>query len=169
MDKIQVIEELKRNKNIFEGLLNGLSKTQYLWKPSPDKWCQLEIVCHLYDEESEDFRARTKHVLENYELPLPAIDPVGWVAERKYIEQDFNQKLTDFLKERERSVKWLESLENPNWDNFYKHPLFGEMTAGMFLANWLAHDYIHIRQIIKLKYAYLERKSSENLTYAGEW
>jgi hypothetical protein len=169
MEFEQILEELKRNKTVFRELLSVLTKNQYLWRPSREKWCLLEIICHLYDEEREDFRARTKHVLENPELPLPPINPVGWVLERKYIEQDFVEKLEGFLIERENSLNWLNSLENSNWDNFYKHPLFGKMTAGMFLANWVAHDYIHIRQIIRLKYAYLEKKSGENITYAGDW
>jgi hypothetical protein len=39
----------------------------------------------------------------------------------------------------------------------------------MFLHNWLAHDYLHIRQIIRIKYDYLKKTSGEILLYAGEW
>jgi hypothetical protein len=43
------------------------------------------------------------------------------------------------------------------------------MTAMLFLSNWLAHDYLHIRQIIKLKFDYLEKMTGEGLSYAGDW
>ncbi len=43
------------------------------------------------------------------------------------------------------------------------------MTAKMFLSNWLAHDYLHIRQITKLKYDYLKQLTNEDLNYAGNW
>lgn len=165
----EITQELARNKDVFEGLLIGLSETEYRWKPSVEKWCLLEIICHLYDEEREDFRTRLKHVLEDSQSPLPPINPVGWVEERQYIEQNFSGKLVDFLHEREKSLKWLASMEHANWGNSYKHPLFGEMSAKMFLANWLAHDYIHIRQIIRVKYGHLEKKSAESLEYAGTW
>ncbi len=164
-----IISELARNKGVFSHLLTGLSKEQYLWKSNPEKWCLLEICCHLYDEEREDFRTRTKYVLETPDKPLPTFDPTKWVVERAYIQQNFDVMLTQFLKERERSVEWLQLLTNPKWDNAYDHPKFGKMTAELFLTNWLAHDYLHMRQILTLKFDYLKQLTRESLTYAGNW
>lgn len=169
MEHVRVIHELKRNRDVFQGLLAGLSREEYLWKPEPGKWCILEILCHLIDEEREDFRSRTRHILESRSGSFLPIDPVGWVVERKYISQDYDHKKEEFLSERLKSVEWLESLLAPGWQNSYKHPKFGAMTAEMFLYNWLAHDYIHIRQILKLKYSYFEQLTDEPLTYAGNW
>ena len=163
----KVILELSRNPDIFKGLLTELPEEEYRWKPNPGKWCLLEIVCHLIDEECEDFRARTRHVLETPKEPMPPIDPKGWVKERNYIGQDYTVALDQFVDERKQSVKWLESLVDPQWDNAYSHPKFGEMTAKMFLFNWLAHDYFHIRQISNLKIDYLKNISGESLTYAS--
>lgn len=169
MNHNKIIQELTRNKLVFNELLTGLTDEEFLWKQNPEKWCLLEIICHLYDEEREDFRTRTKQVLESPELPLPKIDPVGWVIERKYLQRNFSEKLKDFLSEREQSVKWLQSLKNPKWENAYNHPKLGKMTAKLILANWLAHDYLHIRQITKLKYDHLKSKSDADLSYAGNW
>ncbi|MCW3121172.1 MAG: DinB family protein [Flavipsychrobacter sp.] len=164
-----IITNLQRNKAVFHSLLAGLTEEEYLWKQQPEKWCLLEIICHLYDEEREDFRARTKHTLETPELPMSPIDPVGWVKERKYLEQDYEAKLTSFLQERDNSIAWLKSLNDPNWDNTYHHPKLGALTAKMFLCNWLAHDHLHIRQITRLKYDHLKHLSGESLSYAGDW
>ncbi len=164
-----IIEELARNRAVFKGLLSGLTDKEYLWKRLPEKWSLLEIICHLYDEEREDFRARTRHVLEKPEELLPSIDPQGWVQERAYNQQDFSETLDKFLKERQQSIVWLKSLKSPKWDNAYSHPKFGQMTAKMFLSNWLAHDYLHIRQILNLKFEYLQQHTGETLTYAGTW
>jgi len=169
MNYNEIIQELSRNRDVFKELLTGLTDKEYLWKPSSDKWCLLEIVCHLYDEEREDFRARTRHVLETPSEALPSIDPPRWVQERAYIKQDYADKLDKFIKEREQSVEWLQSLQSPKWDNAYEHPKFGQMTAKMFLSNSLAHDYLHIRQILKLKFDYLKQLTNETLTYAGDW
>ncbi len=169
MDYQEITKELSSNKTIFRQLLTGLHQEMILWRPLPEKWCMLEIICHLYDEEREDFRARTIHVLENPGLKLPQIDPQGWVESRKYMEQDYQAKLHDFLEERTQSVQWLQNLAEPNWNNAYDHPKFGKMTAWLFLTNWLAHDYLHIRQVMKLKFEYLKLKTSEDLTYAGTW
>ncbi len=169
MNDSNIIGELSRNRNVFKDLLLDLTEEIYLWKPNPEKWCLLEIVCHLHDEEREDFRARTRHVLEMPTEPLPPIDPQGWVESRNYMQQNYRDKLSSFLKEREQSTAWLQTLSNPKWDNAYEHPKFGRMTARMFLSNWLAHDYLHIRQITKLKYDHLKQSTTEDLGYAGNW
>lgn len=165
----EIIANLSRNKAIFEAHFRGISSIQYLWKPSPEKWCLLEILCHLVDEEIEDFRARVGYVLEQPETPMPSIDPVGWVTSRKYMEANYEERLSTFLEERQKSIDWLNSLNSPKWENKYHHPTLGEMTAQKFLANWLAHDYLHLRQIGKIKYLYLKNLSDEDLTYAGNW
>jgi len=164
-----IISKLEFDSETFRNLFAGLSKEEYTWKPLPEKWCLLEIICHLYDEEREDFRARLKHTLETPNEPLPSIDPVGWVVSRKYMEQDFDNTVKKFLEERKQSITWLKSLQNPDWKYAYHHPKFGAMSAGMFLHNWLAHDYLHIRQVVGLKYQYLKSFSEERLDYAGEW
>lgn len=169
MNHTTIIQELSRNRDVFKELLTGLTEEEYLWKPKPEKWCLLEIICHLYDEEREDFRTRTRHVLETPTEPLPPIDPPGWVQEREYIRQDYTNTLDKFVKERDQSVEWLQTLASPKWDNAYNHPKFGQMTAKMFLSNWLAHDYLHIRQILQLKFGYLKQLTDETLTYAGDW
>jgi hypothetical protein len=96
-------------------------------------------------------------------------DPVGWVKDRNYLEKDYEPTLTRFLLEREHSVNWLQSLDSPEWNNTHHHPELGSMTAMQFLSNWLAHDYLHFRQIIKLKFDYLKEITGESLNYAGDW
>ena len=110
-----------------------------------------------------------QQVLEAPDKPLVPIRPVEWVTERRYLEQDYEIMLGQFLEERDRSLLWLRSLDNPRWENLHEHPKLGKMTAGKFLANWLAHDYLHIRQIIKIKFDLLRSASGENLDYAGTW
>ena len=169
MDPSLTITELSRNLPVFQQLLQGLSEDLYLWKPQPGKWCLLEVVCHLYDEEREDFRARVRHTLETPDQPMPPIDPVGWVAARKYLEQDYPDMLARFLDERRQSVEWLQALADPQWDNTYQHPILGPLSARLFLTNWLAHDYLHFRQIARIKHQFLGVKSGIKLDYAGEW
>lgn len=169
MNRTAIRQELSKNKNVFKELLTGLTDQEYLWKPNPNKWCLLEIICHLHDEECEDFRARTAHVLKTPTKPLQPINPSGWVQERQYIKQNYANKLGHFLNEREKSIEWLQSLRTPKWDNAYEHPKFGPMTAKMFLSSWLAHDYLHIRQILKIKFDYLKHLNEETLSYAGNW
>ncbi len=169
MNTKYIIDELKRNKIVFKDLLEKIEKDIYLWKPALEKWCILEVLCHLYDEEREDFRARVMHTLGDPEMPANPIDPVGWVISRKYMEQDYDNALQRLLSERDNSIVWLSNLKNANWDNTYQHPLLGNITAEMFLSSWLAHDYLHIKQITKIKYDYFKEISGDKISYAGDW
>src|ERR1700749_3427055 len=93
----KIISDLEKNKSIFISMLTEPENDFISWKPSPEKWNLLEIVCHLYDEEREDFRARIKHTITTPELPLPSINPAGWVTERKYSERSYPEILRLFL------------------------------------------------------------------------
>lgn len=163
------ISKLRDHLVQFEALFNVSDKEMIYWKQNPNKWCLLEIVCHLYDEEREDFRFRTKWILEKPgELP-PMFNPLDWVTQNRYIEQDYNNICSKFIEERKASILWLDSLKDPNWNVFYTHPKLGKLTAKYYLSNWLAHDYLHMKQILKLKFDYLKHQSEENLDYAGIW
>lgn len=164
-----IIKELDANRKVFENLLELVPEEMILWKGNTTRWSLLEIVCHLYDEEKEDFGARVRSVLKNPDKELTAINPEGWAEERNYKEQDYDEMLFKFLKQRKVSVEYLRSLKNAPWKNAYKHSSLGEMSAELFLANWLAHDHLHIRQIMKLKYDFLKEVSGQDLSYAGNW
>ena len=164
-----IISELENNNKVITKLFAGLPKEFYTWRPNEEKWCLLEILCHLVDEEVEDFRARVKHILDGVSTPMIPINPVGWVIYRKYIEQDYEEKLKKFQSEREQSINWLKSLEDPDWNKTFDNPFRGEISAVNMLSNWLAHDYLHIRQITGLKYEYLGQRTGEDLSYAGGW
>ncbi len=169
MDQAYCIAQLARHRDVFKQIFSGLTKEDLRWKPAPEKWCLLEVLCHLHDEEREDFRARLKHVLETPDQVMPKIDPVAWVTERKYMEQDSAVMLEKFLAERDRSVEWLRGLKDAKWTNAYMHPTVGPVSCDLLLVNWVAHDLLHFRQITRLRYEQLRTITIEPLDYAGAW
>ncbi len=165
-----IVKKLEENIPVFISLLENNSEEQVRWKPSPEKWSLLEVINHLYDEEREDFRQRISNVLEDPFKEWLPVDPVKWVTEREYDKRDMTTSLNNFLAERKNSVAWLKSLASPDWKAAYKQPKLGEISAEKLLANWLAHDYLHIRQITFLQYSYLSHNApSIGLEYAGNW
>lgn len=169
MDHKRIIENLNSYQHVLSSILSNKNQEEYLWKPNVNSWCLLEVVCHLYDEEREDFRSRVKRTLETPNEPLPMFDPIAWVKDRKYMEQDYNQMVEKLLIEREKSIKWLNSLKDPLWKNAYNHPKLGPLSSEHFLANWLAHDLLHIRQITGIQFHYLKQATNNELAYAGAW
>ena len=169
MDYKATVLELKRNRKIYEAILSGLNREMYLWKPGPDKWCLLEVVCHLYDEEREDFRVRLDVILNDPQKPWPPIDPQGWIKSRNYNERYLDESLQKFLSERDHSLAWLKNLGNPDWYSEYPAP-FGTIRAGDIFAAWVTHDHLHMRQLVELQRALtLTKVSPFILDYAGDW
>ncbi|NNL31681.1 MAG: DinB family protein [Flavobacteriaceae bacterium] len=164
-----IISELDNNLNVFNSIFKTAESEFYMWRPQPDKWNLLEILCHLYDEERLDFRFRVKWVLERPNEVPPPFNPIDWVTDHDYAGQDFFEMLKKFNTERQTSIEWLNNLRSPNWAKSFDHPKLGKLSANYFFKNWLAHDYLHLRQIIKQKFDYLEYTSGTDLGYAGTW
>ncbi len=169
MKLAQAIRKLRQNRKTFESFLESFSSDEVLFKPANGKWNMLEVVCHLLDEERLDFRARIRHILESPNAELPKIDPEGWVEKHGYATRDYKLTVEDFLVERDMSLEWLETLDDDVLDTQFMHPVFGNVTARYFLMNWIAHDYLHFRQINKNIYTILKNKCEEDLRYAGDW
>jgi hypothetical protein len=164
-----IINALAHHQAVWQALLSDQPADFIRWRPAPDTWNLLEIVGHLHDEECEDFRARVKHILTSPDQPMMPISPGDWVTSRAYDQQDYAEVVARFLRERAASVHWLQSLMDPDWGQTYQHAILGPITARQMLANWLAHDYFHIRQINRYAFTYLREQSGEDLTYAGNW
>lgn len=132
MHSQEIISALENNGGVFRETLSGLPSQMLLWKAKPSDWCILGIICHLVDEEKEDFRARVKHALETPTKPLEPIDPEGWYTKRNYMEQDFQEVLQRFMNERAVSINWLRGLVDPNWESSLEHPDLGKISAVPF-------------------------------------
>jgi uncharacterized damage-inducible protein DinB len=163
------IQRFSNNRGVFESLLCDVSLEQARWKPTADKWSMLEVVNHLYDEEREDFRQRLQLTLADPGQSWPPINPREWVETRAYNDRDLAASLKNFLAERDSSLDWLRQLTNPNWQNSNEGPN-GRLSAGDLLAAWLAHDFLHIRQLARLHWQYTgELAAPYQTTYGGPW
>jgi hypothetical protein len=161
--------QMANHAETIQALVQGLSVEQARWRPGPDCWSILEVINHLHDEEIEDFRTHLDIVLHHPSQPWPGIDPEGWVTERQYNQRDVRESLGDFLNARGESLVWLRGLSSPNWQATYEAP-FGQITAGDLFASWVAHDLLHIRQLVELHWAYTTLLvSPHRVDYAGPW
>ena len=161
---------LSHNADVICSLASGVTEEQVRWKPEPEAWSILEVINHLYDEEREDFQTRLDLLLHHPGQSWPGIDPAGWVIERQYNQRNPAVSLHNFLKERQGSITWLENLSEPNWEQGYNHPQAGHISAADMLAAWVAHDFLHIRQLIELHWLALSQLGkSYAVAYAGAW
>ncbi len=163
-------QELVHSTKVIRALLAGVSQKEAQVKPGKSSWSILEVTCHLYDEEREDFREHLDFILHRQDKDeWHPIAPTEWVKLRKYNQQNFNTMQRKFFNEREQSLRWLRGLRNANWNTVYKSK-FGAMRAGDMFASWIAHDNLHVRQLTELRRLKIERITKPfRIQYAGEW
>ncbi|MCB9461533.1 MAG: DinB family protein [Anaerolineaceae bacterium] len=165
----QIRTRMQHQAAMIQALVAGVDAEQARWKPYADSWSMLEVMCHLVDEEREDFRTRLDHILTQAEGMPPGIDPQGWVMSRGYNQRDFSEMVRQFAGEREKSITYLSRLENPDWDLSISGP-WGTIHAGDMLLAWANHDLLHLRQLVELQWAYAGTTLAPySRDYAGEW
>ncbi len=161
--------ELIDSTNMIRAVLAGITQEDACKKPAPESWSILELMCHLYDEEREDFRERLDFILHKPNREWHRIDTTGWVTARKYNEQNLQEMKEKFFAERSKSLDWLKGLANADWDTSYTTE-YRTMSAGDMFASWVAHDNLALRQFIELRRARLEEITKPyNIEYAGDW
>ncbi|MEM7347031.1 MAG: DinB family protein [Chloroflexota bacterium] len=166
----QMTDQMARNAEAIRHLVKDITLEQARWRPDPESWSILEVINHLYDEERDDFRTRLDLILYHPGTPWPPIDPPSWAIERRYNERAFDSSLQNFLDERAASLRWLESLSSPDWSVISNHPVLGPMSAGDMMASWISHDFLHLRQLSELYWAYVaEMAAPYSGEYAGPW
>ena len=162
-------QELQNSTVMIRALLADVTQEESQVKPSAESWSIVEVVCHLYDEEREDFREHLDFILHRQDDEWHQIDPQGWVTARKYNEQNLPEMQDKFFAEREQSLEWLLEMANSNWETTYTSA-YGSVSAGEMLACWVAHDNLHIRQLVELRRVRIEHLTKPyNLQYAGDW
>jgi hypothetical protein len=165
----RVVNQLHHQGEAILSLCALVSEAQARWKPDLESWSVLEVINHLIDEEALDFRRHLDHILHAPEQTWPKIDPMGWVTEYQYNQRQIKPSLLDFKTEREKSIAWLLSLPHPDWECAVTMP-WGSLTAGDMMASWLAHDLLHLRQLVNLQYHLTAKERLPfSVEYAGEW
>jgi len=169
MEFNSLYQELAQSTEMIRVLLAGISQEEAQVIPSTDSWSILEVICHLYDEEREDFREHLDFILHRQHEEWRVIDPQGWVNERKYNEKNLTEMLDMFFEERRNSLKWLKTISSADMETGYTTE-FGFIKAGDIIASWTAHDNLHIRQLVELRRVKIESITHPySILYAGDW
>lgn len=169
IDLAQLVTFMRRSQQVIPALVADLSEEQFRWKPPSQNWSVLEILGHLVAEETLDFRPRIQSTLADPNQPWPSYQPEELVTAEKMNEKNPESVLLQFDRERSKSLNWLESLNQPDWDLAYQHPRLGPLRAGDLMLSWAAHDQLHVRQIAKRHFEMIQHAGSRYSTsYAGD-
>jgi DinB superfamily len=170
-DRSALVNESRRELARFPALLGslvaGLDAESWRARPVPDEWAPVEIVCHLRDEEAEDFGARVRVILAGQDRFEP-IDPERWAVERHYREADPATALAAFRRLRAENLALLADARIDDLARAGAQP-GGSVLSGLDLVvAWVTHDRLHLHQLVgTLARLWADRWAPHRAAYAG--
>lgn len=138
--------ELARLPAILEAMLTDLDDALWRAKPAPKEWSPVEIICHMRDEETEDFSMRVHAILDGTR-EYAQIDPERWAVERRYHEAEPQAALAALLERRAASLAFLRHVQAERLTRTIEHPRRGRLSGLDFVAAWVTHDRLHLAQL----------------------
>ena len=159
--------ELGRFPLVLDALQIDLDPVSWRERPAAAEWAPVEVVCHLRDEETEDFGARLRVVLAGGARFTP-IDPERWAIERRYLEDDGPRALGTFRERRAASLDMLLTAAPSRLTRVISHPRTGGLSGLDILAAWVEHDRLHLTQLgATLARLWARRWAPLHTEYAG--
>jgi DinB superfamily len=144
---VEARRELARLPIVLEALLAGLDEASARTRPATGEWSPVEILSHLRDKETEDFGARLRVILDGGSDFAP-IDPERWAVERRYHEAKLPEVLEALCVRRQASLDLLASVLPKALEGSRPHKRLGSLSGQDILAAWVAHDRIHLSQLV---------------------
>jgi hypothetical protein len=158
---------LARTPGAIQALVAELDAEAWRARPAPAEWAPVEIVCHLRDEEAEDFGARVGVVLAGGARFAP-IDPERWAVERRYRDADPAAALAAFRERRDASLAVLAAAAPERLAGTAESPSGLRLSGLDLLAAWVTHDRLHLHQLAgTLARLWADRWAPLRADYAG--
>ena len=158
---------LERLPDVLEAVVGDLDPVIARTRPAHDEWAPVEILCHLRDEETEDFGARLRAVVDG-EASFAPIDPVGWVEARRYRDADTREVLEALRARRRASVDYLDAIDAVRLNATIPFGRLGPLSGLDILVAWVAHDQLHLAQLAAtLARLWANRWPEQKAEYAG--
>jgi hypothetical protein len=159
--------DLARLPAMLDAVLSDLDDALWRARPAPKEWSALEVVCHLRDEESEDFGARLRVVVSGGSSFAP-IDPERWAVDRRYGDDEPRAAMAVLKERRASNLDFLATVDPKRLDHGVELPRAGRLTGLDLLAAWVTHDRLHVAQVVAtLARAGADRWAPLRTEYAG--
>jgi DinB superfamily len=145
------LDEAERGPKKLAAAISSLPDKVLRYKPSPDKWCILEIVGHLADVEII-YGYRTRQMVADKKPIIAPIDQEDWTRELGYLEASPAELLAQYGLNRHHNLRLLRRLKPADLKRSAWHP---ERNSNVDLEDMVqrlaSHDASHLQQIELLK------------------
>src|ERR1700694_1504559 len=129
----------------------GLAEKTIRYKPSPDKWCILEILGHLADVEIL-YAYRIRQMLADKDPVIAPIDQDAWAKNLGYLESSPPEVVALYGLNRHANAGVLRRLKAEDLQRSARHPeLDHRVTVADYVQMMSKHGPNHLEQIERLK------------------
>src|SRR5579864_457398 len=151
------LDAAEKSPKEIAAAVSGLSEQILRYKPSPDKWCVLEILGHLADVEII-YGYRLRQMLADTKLVIAALDQNAWTRNLNYLDCRPSELVAFYGLGRHHNLRLLRGLEPSDLLKSAFHPeIQGEVTVDNLVERMAGHGATHLQQIEKLKAAAARR------------
>jgi hypothetical protein len=150
--------ELKKHLDLAErspkeiaAAVSGLAPEVLRYKPSPEKWCILEILGHLADIEIV-YGYRLRQMLADEKPVIAPMDQDAWAKHLGYTEMAAPELVALYGLNRYNTVRLLRRLKLADLEKSAFHPeRQTNVTVARLVEMMSGHGASHLAQIEKLK------------------
>ena len=131
--------------------VSGLPDKVLRYKPSPEKWCILEILGHLVDIEIV-YAYRMRQMLADEKPVIAPMDQDAWARNLGYTKESAAELVAAYGLSRHRTVQLLRRMQPGDLEKSAFHPeLKAAVTVAEMIERLAGHGPNHGAQIERLK------------------
>jgi len=145
------IEEAEKSPKQIAAAVSGLPDKTLRYRPSPDKWCILEILAHLADMEIL-YAYRLRQMLADKNPVIAPIDQDAWASNLGYMESSPAELVALYGLNRHATLQLLRRLKPGDLEKSAHHPERNRpVTVTEYVGMMSKHGPNHLAQIERLK------------------
>jgi hypothetical protein len=131
--------------------VSGLPDKTLRYKPSPDKWCILEVLGHLADIEIV-YAHRFRQMLADEKPVIAPMDQNAWARNLDYMDTPAPELVALYGLNRHHNLRLLHRLKPEDLEKSAYHPeLKHDVTVAEYVERIGTHGANHLAQIERLK------------------
>jgi DinB superfamily len=147
------LDAAEKSPKEIAAAVSGLPERVLRYKPSPEKWCVLEVLGHLADVEII-YGYRLRQMLADTKPVIAPLDQDAWARNLNYLDSPPSELVAFYGLGRHHNLRLLRSLKASDLSKGALHPeLQREMTVADLVERMGGHGAGHLQQIEKLKTA----------------
>src|SRR5215471_18731037 len=145
------LEAAEKSPKEIAAAVSGLADKALRYKPSPEKWCILEILGHLADAEVIN-SYRIRQMLADKDPVIAPIDQDAWAKHLGYLECSVPELVALYGLNRHATLQLLRRMKSEDLGNSAYHPeLKKPLTVAEMVERLSTHGPNHLAQIERLK------------------